>query len=63
MRMDRHILNQWRTTSPESIIQLFPVRTPMDGREEYICHDVQSTLAHIFLTKDATVDPYPAAIV
>lgn len=55
-----HILNRWRTTPDQSMIQLFPVRTPMDGREEYIRHDVQSTLAHIFLAKDATTDPYPA---
>lgn len=57
-----YILNKWRTVPEESVIRLFPVHTPIDGRDEYVVRDTQSLLAHIFLLQDAADTPYPAVV-
>lgn len=53
------ILNKQEPTGLGGDVHLFPLPTSIDGREEYMRRDIQSTLAHIFITGEASIEPYP----
>src|SRR4030042_5536156 len=55
-----HILGNYPDSIPDSsILQLFPIPTPIDAVEEYAKAEIMGTMATIFRKKRASLTPYP----
>lgn len=47
---------------PDTIIRAFPLATPLSAVPEYHNQEVRGLLYYIFVTNEATADPYPFAV-
>ena len=56
------IINKYQPFPKGTKIRLFPLSTPMEGREEYAKMEISGALYYTYITQNATKQPYPYEI-